>query len=75
MIEYTDDKLIATTSEIADQILRFKFGQNYEKKCILTNEDDTTEYNEAAQDIFNDIYDTVEHLILENYSNGRLTND
>ena len=64
-----EDKLIETTSEIADMILRLKFGKDYDKKCIVTNEDDTTEYNEAAQDIFNDIYDTVEHLILENYSN------
>ena len=64
-----DDKLIETTSEIADMILRLKFGKDYDKKCIVTNEDNTTEYNEAAQDIFNDIYDTVEHLILENYSN------
>ena len=64
-----DDKLIQTTSEIADQILRFKFGKYYYEECIKVNDDNTTEYRQAAQDIFNDIYDTVEHLILENYSN------
>ena len=67
-MQVDNDKLIETTSEIADQILRFKFGYDYKKKCIVFNDDDSTEYSKGAQNIFNDIYDTVEHLILENYS-------
>ena len=65
----SEDKLIETTSEIADMILRLKFGQDYDKKCIVFNDDNTTEYNKDAQDIFNDIYDNIEHLILEDYIN------
>lgn len=60
-----NEKLIATTCEIADLILRLKFGKDFESKCIVFNDDDTTEYTETAQDIFNDIYDHVEHLIME----------
>ena len=60
-----EHKLIETTSEIADMILRLKFGKDYDKKCIVTNDDDTTEYNEATQDEFDSIYDQVESLILE----------
>ena len=60
-----DDKLIETTSEIADMILRLKFGQDYDKNCIVTNDDNTTEYECNSQKLFNEIYDTVENLILE----------
>lgn len=60
----TDDKLIETTCDISDMIIRLKFGKGL-KEIILTNDDGSTEYKESAQDTFNEIYDQVENLILE----------
>jgi|TARA_R100000479_G_scaffold149861_1_gene85438 hypothetical protein len=61
----TDDKLIETTCDIADMILRLKFGQDYEKKCIVFKNDDYVKYRSNSQKLFNEIYDQVENLILE----------
>jgi hypothetical protein len=60
----TDDKLIATTCDISDMIIRLKYGKGL-KEIILTNDDGSTEYKESAQDTFNEIYDQVENLILQ----------
>lgn len=64
-MKITNDKLIEKTCRISNTILRLKFGKDYDKKCIVINDDDTTQYTETAQDIFNNIYDQVENLILE----------
>ena len=46
-------------------ILRLKFGQDYEKKCIVFKNDDYVKYRSNSQKLFNEIYDQVENLILE----------
>ena len=63
-MEIDTDKWISTTCDIANQILRLKFGKDYEKECIIFD-DDTSSYTEKAQNIFNNILYDVEGLLLE----------
>lgn len=62
---YADDKLIAVTCELANRILEMKFGKEYKNKCLV-KVGTCTHYTELGQTTFDNIYDQVENLIMEN---------
>ena len=53
--------------EIANIILRYENGKNYEKICLITNDDGLTRYSDYGQNRFNEILDEVRDILSKAY--------
>ena len=58
--QITIPSLIALNCDLSDQILRLSFRGNIGQE----DEDGNVSYTDAAQDVFNEIYDRTEGVIL-----------
>jgi len=58
--QITIPDLIALNCDISDEILRLSFKGNIDQE----DEDGNTSYTDAAQDVFNQINDRIEGVIL-----------